>query len=122
MRFNRRRDACLPAKFLQVSFFDTCRVSIADATLASPQLDHEVLAVILASFNRRRDACLPATKKGVTPPRASAAFQSQTRRLPPRNRAGRRATRPHPYSFNRRRDACLPATQLCRGRRVEGGQ
>src|SRR5579883_3273887 len=44
------------------------------------------------------------------PPMPARVFQSQTRRLPPRN-----AGFPHPFPcrtpcFNRRRDACLPAT------------
>ncbi len=61
--FNRRRDACFPAtnspnRQKPLLYL----VSIADATLASPQRrPHKALPVVLASFNRRRDACFPAT-------------------------------------------------------------
>src|SRR5579883_1221419 len=114
--FNRRRDACLPATRDAMQYASNpFRVSIADATLASPQLpDDVVYTVSFLGFNRRRDACLPATtpchRVGSGPCRfnrrrdaclpatddpkeramSSHRFQSQTRRLPPRNRPCRR--------------------------------
>ncbi len=62
-------------------------VSIADATLASPQ---------------------PSHWKRLT--RGLMGFQSQTRRLLPRNPNQNVGLRPTGCSFNRRRDACFPAT------------
>src|SRR5579885_2623901 len=86
--FNRRRDACFPATPFSyctsriqryVSIADAtlaspqlaekarqhgreCWVSIADATLASPQRFPLLRRCRRAgSFNRRRDACFPAT-------------------------------------------------------------
>src|SRR5579884_3513709 len=60
--FNRRRDACFPAtKMAQVEGILHAVVSIADATLASPQLHKRIVT------------------------RAVLLFQSQTRRLLPRN-------------------------------------
>src|SRR5579875_756139 len=112
-------------------------VSIADATLASPQHGGpgEGAAHHLR-FNRRRDACFPATSTGNVENCAEEEFQSQTRRLLPRNTRTRSgienkqtvsiadATLASPQlpifptilivwmSFNRRRDACFPATML----------
>src|SRR5579875_3714069 len=61
-------------------------VSIADATLASPQLSSATpTGGSTVSFNRRRDACFPATRR-------RASFELPTQ------------------GFNRRRDACFPAT------------
>ncbi len=89
--FNRRRDACF---------------------LATPM--RYAGAHRVRGFNRRRDACFLATliSPGGTP--VYSLFQSQTRRLLPRNledyvRHAREMRR-----FNRRRDACFLAT---RGRR-----
>src|SRR5579885_834673 len=64
-------------------------VSIADATLASSQPGRP-LGVTCASmcFNRRRDACFLATTSSGTSRTISSWFQSQTRRLLPRNSAG----------------------------------
>src|SRR5579884_372910 len=62
-------------------------VSIADATLASPQQHGKSpLHLACTSFNRRRDACFPATHHN----RLVARLKE---------------------SFNRRRDACFPATR-----------
>ncbi len=61
-------------------------VSIADATLASPQpflVDY--VARTATGFNRRRDACFPATP--------AAELTGEVKE-----------------GFNRRRDACFPAT------------
>ncbi len=62
------------------------RVSIADATLASSQ---RWLAMRLgrqfSCFNRRRDACFLATAHNTCAGRHGDWFQSQTRRLLPRN-------------------------------------
>src|SRR5579875_810360 len=61
-------------------------VSIADATLASPQLEIASLTIeAMDCFNRRRDACFPATKNLSLPVNPLVSFQSQTRRLLPRN-------------------------------------
>src|SRR5579884_2905275 len=61
--FNRRRDACFPAtKMAQVEGILHAAVSIADATLASPQLTS---GGIIQTYGVK--------------------FQSQTRRLLPRN-------------------------------------
>ncbi len=62
------------------------KVSIADATLASPQLkgNHFEQGFDL-SFNRRRDACFPATFLAISSAASFVRFQSQTRRLLPRN-------------------------------------
>ncbi len=73
----RRSDDCLqpPAS-----------VSIADATLASPQ--HHQIRVgkwFVDGFNRRRDACFPATCGSCRTEIPLPRFQSQTRRLLPRN-------------------------------------
>src|SRR5579884_2250471 len=62
------------------------------------------------SFNRRRDACFPATSGGCTSASQYAGFQSQTRRLLPRNVVLGHVARQHIRGFNRRRDACFPAT------------
>ncbi len=85
--FNRRRDACFPATAcrgrkkarkeefqsqtrrllprngrMRTPFFQSIDVSIADATLASPQRERESRCIpVRESFNRRRDACFPAT-------------------------------------------------------------
>src|SRR5579884_399360 len=112
LRFNRRRDACFPAtSFWVTSPVNIYGVSIADATLASPQ--HPQASgkrLRIYRFNRRRDACFPATV--LLPSQASemSTFQSQTRRLLPRNLLFIRCERDNPYRFNRRRDACFPAT------------
>src|SRR5579885_1527876 len=61
-------------------------VSIADATLASSQ--HVTLfdvSRVTTSFNRRRDACFLATIRANIRASHSSMFQSQTRRLLPRN-------------------------------------
>src|SRR5579884_958241 len=61
-------------------------VSIADATLASPQLKVRVAKWnTYVSFNRRRDACFPATQSSGCQMEHICQFQSQTRRLLPRN-------------------------------------
>src|SRR5579884_245731 len=85
--FNRRRDACFPATCMALdSPLPWSHVSIADATLASPQ---------------------PESKEEPSPPQTW--FQSQTRRLLPRNvHSGYPAEMVD--CFNRRRDACFPAT------------
>src|SRR5579875_3603963 len=85
-------------------------VSIADATLASPQL-LEIIVVVIEprGFNRRRDACFPATTHLRAMAYGASLFQSQTRRLLPRNMTTP-ASIQMGRSFNRRRDACFPAT------------
>src|SRR5579875_1180625 len=61
-------------------------VSIADATLASPQQRSSTFGIaVIPGFNRRRDACFPATRAPLMTPIAAPMFQSQTRRLLPRN-------------------------------------
>ncbi len=63
-------------------------VSIADATLASPQRCAWSLKRDESSgFNRRRDACFPATDYLIVEWSDGTEFQSQTRRLLPRNQA-----------------------------------
>src|SRR5579884_1449219 len=62
VRFNRRRDACFPA------------TGCYPLGVARP-----------VSFNRRRDACFPATANLANPSGLPYLFQSQTRRLLPRN-------------------------------------
>ncbi len=87
-------------------------VSIADATLASPQ--HAVAVerkFRFHGFNRRRDACFPATRSPGMVQSAPTAFQSQTRRLLPRNRLWTQTPVCRSGRFNRRRDACFPATR-----------
>ncbi len=88
------------------------RVSIADATLASPQLSIGGENVQgCPGFNRRRDACFPATCR----PQRHLAGHSRFNR---RRDACFPATRPGLLSatviirFNRRRDACFPATPV----------
>ncbi len=118
-----------------VSFCDLFSgVSIADATLASPQHRNPRPMHCTYSFNRRRDACFPATRRAWRRRCSSPTFQSQTRRLLPRNfhrecgklRGGgvsiadatlaspqhqdQERNRKQTNSFNRRRDACFPAT------------
>ncbi len=88
VRFNRRRDACFPA---------TCHLS---CTLRR-----------IHGFNRRRDACFPATPEvGAMRHRGEWEFQSQTRRLLPRNLSSSSGKSASMVCFNRRRDACFPAT------------
>src|SRR5579875_1908131 len=62
-------------------------VSIADATLASPQRRSAPRRYSAAGqcFNRRRDACFPATMWAQDVRCLNTEFQSQTRRLLPRN-------------------------------------
>ncbi|SRR5579884_11966 len=94
------------------------RVSIADATLASPQppiVKHfavvrevSIADATLASPQRRPN--------GQAPPMTSR-FQSQTRRLLPRNVQDFATADWHYLRFNRRRDACFPATQAGRAAR-----
>jgi len=61
-------------------------VSIADATLASSQLPTGTYwSVDPPCFNRRRDACFLATSSTSQRLAESSMFQSQTRRLLPRN-------------------------------------
>ncbi len=110
--FNRRRDACFLAT--------DC------ASLPAHRLH--------ARFNRRRDACFLATQFSVSRTRAPSGFQSQTRRLLPRNQVFShctmtyinvsiadatlassqlnlcRASLNRNTCFNRRRDACFLAT------------
>src|SRR5579884_4268271 len=157
--FNRRRDACFPATERVQRVAVTGYVSIADATLASPQrrfgsrrpstytgfqsqtrrllprnihkpAERDCVSIVsiadatLASpqpfccrrrflrcqrFNRRRDACFPATSSSLKSSASSSSFQSQTRRLLPRN-LPRRNVDISSFCFNRRRDACFPAT------------
>ncbi len=86
LSFNRRRDACFPATCGGVGEEATSAVSIADATLASPQ--HRKTAKkekLRERFNRRRDACFPATLRNCMKAMGPKMFQSQTRRLLPRN-------------------------------------
>src|SRR5579884_1103784 len=109
--FNRRRDACFPATCFGVTVQHATnlfqsqtrrllprnvttkpphthvhKVSIADATHASPQRHGATLCCSnLSSFNRRRDACFPATSFLTHAMRKASLFQSQTRRLLPRN-------------------------------------
>ncbi len=111
--FNRRRDACFPAtprrsisQNLRLSFNrrrDACFPATTRARLAQTTSD---------CFNRRRDACFPATAPVASINVLIRLFQSQTRRLLPRNTGvilqGICAT----LGFNRRRDACFPATAL----------
>src|SRR5579884_2185658 len=114
--FNRRRDACFPATCFGVTVQHATnlfqsqtrrllprnvtttpphthvyKVSIADATLASPQRHGAALCCSnLGRFNRRRDACFPATwAKPLIVSIVMPLFQSQTRRLLPRNLDGR---------------------------------
>src|SRR5579883_2135617 len=134
--FNRRRDACFPATYRNDGI-GACfwQVSIADATLASPQRKAGgELAIDAGCFNRRRDACFPATLNIRIGETGNDKFQSQTRRLLPRNSMSlppaeldwlvsiADATLASPQltigrfalvrkvCFNRRRDACFPAT------------
>src|SRR5579885_324247 len=85
--FNRRRDACFPA------------------TMRQPARNR-----VSACFNRRRDACFPATLKKLVGKPLDKMFQSQTRRLLPRNVVSDNLLAMLIKSFNRRRDACFPAT------------
>src|SRR5579884_3446357 len=86
--FNRRRDACFPATCMALdSPLPWSHVSIADATLASPQ---------------------PESKEEPSPPQT--LFQSQPRRLLPRNAELLVEELDCLTGFNRRRDACFPAT------------
>src|SRR5579885_3095300 len=110
-------------------------VSIADATLASsqPRASH-LQGWRFVCFNRRRDACFLATEGQWTPTvggrvsiadatlassqhiqkkwigTVQAEFQSQTRRLLPRNVQHPEMSVAQYFSFNRRRDACFLAT------------
>src|SRR5579885_1224135 len=85
--FNRRRDACFLATEQSTFLLPVrARVSIADATLASSQ--HSLPVPVhfeMESFNRRRDACFLATIQFYRERLPSGMFQSQTRRLLPRN-------------------------------------
>ncbi len=78
--FNRRRDAC---------FLATCR--------GSGQDEHKT------GFNRRRDACFLATFPEYSSWREESAFQSQTRRLLPRNRRGAILSTPCQFQSQTRR-------------------
>jgi len=168
--FNRRRDACFPAtsniaskRVLEREFQSQTRrllprnatkhgdhdgqpaVSIADATLASPQrLSRHHRWIVLDGFNRRRDACFPATPTICYELLSGSPFQSQTRRLLPRNIslsqsslsrwfvsiADATLASPQPtarflyhaarYCFNRRRDACFPATPMSLAQSING--
>ncbi len=61
-------------------------VSIADATLASSQPVRRLSRIVrLRGFNRRRDACFLATPCNRNTGLCLVLFQSQTRRLLPRN-------------------------------------
>ncbi len=141
LSFNRRRDACFPAttsqghehphscqfqsqtrRLLPRNFITNERrvvstqVSIADATLASPQpFERPDQRGYLQSFNRRRDACFPATSLVLIAVAYYLGFQSQTRRLLPRNEARSWRRKSTGQSFNRRRDACFPATRQLSG-------
>ncbi len=113
-------------------------VSIADATLASPQLINSYGTVIFEDcFNRRRDACFPATKlcarqksSGESVSIADATLASPQPALhlhaplangrvsiadatlaSPQRQVGR-GNRREDSCFNRRRDACFPATAM----------
>src|SRR5579884_1303744 len=66
--FNRRRDACFPATQAHRMPDQGLLVSIADATLASPQ--RKLISNLRGRypcFNRRRDACFPATDRRRSP-------------------------------------------------------
>src|SRR5579875_22140 len=96
--FNRRRDACFPATPLALRWWPSLLiVSIADATLASPQRQAGFTFIAaFMGFNRRRDACFPATWKKMALLQIVVLFQSQTRRLLPRN-ASEWYLQAHPY-------------------------
>ncbi len=87
------------------------QVSIADATLASSQPKSCCKkSGMMFCFNRRRDACFLATLAVSVAGEAHRAFQSQTRRLLPRNLPSSGCMRSRGLGFNRRRDACFLAT------------
>src|SRR5579884_3939934 len=136
MRFNRRRDACFPATMaVHIAIRAAAWVSIADATLASPQqqiaaaIPYPVLVSIAdatlaspqrTSFNERKpvldvsiaDATLasPQQRSSIVVS-VGMMFQSQTRRLLPRNMILSLLSYAGIDGFNRRRDACFPATR-----------
>ncbi len=84
--------------------------SIADATLASPQRGPKICPPNHALFSIA-DATLasPQRKLVVLERDEQGRFQSQTRRLLPRNDEQDERHDYH-FFFNRRRDACFPAT------------
>src|SRR5579875_3298123 len=86
-------------------------VSIADATLASPQHGRGPVRAGLPLVSIA-DATLASPQRANTSAmRASRlTFQSQTRRLLPRNFTGNAFLALRFGCFNRRRDACFPAT------------
>src|SRR5579883_1502121 len=95
--FNRRRDACFPATLV-----------------------HTFILKMPDGFNRRRDACFPATGFIDTIVVLYNKFQSQTRRLLPRNSPVIEMGIKGITCFNRRRDACFPATWPCRAATDDG--
>src|SRR5579884_3188921 len=133
--FNRRRDACFPATVgKHTPLPENCIVSIADATLASPQLIINISGCLICQvsiadatlaspqqivdgtstiaqprFNRRRDACFPATWSLVHLLNFLVRFNRRRDACFPAT-CGRLSDVPAPGSFNRRRDACFPAT------------
>ncbi len=84
--FNRRRDACFPATCHSAPIIAEIFVSIADATLASPQRVYTTGSREL-SYVSIADATLasPQPCHGTPADPAGGRFQSQTRRLLPRN-------------------------------------
>ncbi len=95
-------------------------VSIADATLASPQHgERAAIAVSERCFNRRRDACFPATTGGRPATRAWLRFNRRRDACFPATSTSLRPTTPF-ACFNRRRDACFPATPQQRSRPASG--
>src|SRR5579885_1912974 len=87
LRFNRRRDACFLATLICAAEKDIMsKVSIADSTLASSQRTNNFSKrAWYCCFNRRRDACFLATVGALYTRMLGGEFQSQTRRLLPRN-------------------------------------
>src|SRR5579875_1811398 len=88
------------------------KVSIADATLASPQRLFAVFSVLfdVVGFNRRRDACFPATTFRITLLSTTPVSIADATLASPQP-AEKASALSLPYCFNRRRDACFPATQ-----------
>src|SRR5579884_3464437 len=136
MRFNRRRDACFPATMaVHIAIRAAAWVSIADATLASPQqqiaaaIPYPVLVSIAdatlaspqrTSFTERKpvldvsiaDATLasPQLSMNMFPSWRSSSVSIADATLASPQPVVTKPLDTITDSFNRRRDACFPAT------------
>src|SRR5579875_1521798 len=96
------------------AFFAEDKVSIADATLASPQPIQTLFDTFLLNmFQSQTRRLLPRNKTALLKEaEAVAAFQSQTRRLLPRNKRSSAAQKRHGILFQSQTRRLLPRNHI----------